>query len=121
MRIKLEFKNVDWWLWTITLAFIIVALTGWIPGYYIVIGISLLQIPYFALRQQRLVSFDTQVRIVYFALSLFGLWEPVRFPFYILLAIGTVMVVLLGRCSIAMALRLMPWNKKATFCSLEKK
>lgn len=121
MKIKIELSSIEWWLWTVTLIFIITAIAGWTSGYYAVIGISLFQIPYIAMRTKSLVSFDAQVRIVYFALTLFGFWEAVRFPFYIVLLIGTVMVVLLGRCSIAMLLRCMPWNKKVMACSLERK
>ena len=121
MKFKLELNNIEWWLWTITTIFIISAISGWTAGYYTVMGISLFQIFYLTIRTKSLISFDTQVRIAYFALTLFGLWEVVRFPFYILLLIATIMVVLTGRCSLALILRCMPWNKKTMACSLERK
>ena len=44
--------------------------------------------------------------------ALTGLWPAIRLPFYIVLLLGTIMVVLFGRCSIAMVLKHMPWNRE---------
>ena len=74
--------------------------------------ISAIQILFFWGRLKSLMAFDTQVRIVYFALTLLGLIEAIRFPFYILLLLGTFMVVAFDRCSIAFLLKKMPWNKR---------
>jgi hypothetical protein len=112
MEFKIEPKKIAWWFWTITFVFIIAALFGWIPGYYLVIMISAVQIVYFAVRLRSLFAFDTQVRIAYFLFTLLGLSESIRFPFYILLLIGTFTVIFLDRCGIALALKYMPWNKQ---------
>ena len=111
MELAIKTREVEWWFWAVTLAFIISALIGWIPGYYIVIAISGIQIWYFTQKEGGLMAFPTQVRIVYFAFTLFGLWAAVRFPLYIALLIGTVMVTITGRCAIALMLKVMPWNK----------
>jgi hypothetical protein len=111
MKIKLDLGNVFWWFWTVTLAFIVAAIAGWTPGYYIVIGLSALQVVVFFVREKSLLAFPTQIRLVYFAWTLTGLWVSGRLPFYILLFLGTVMVVFFGRCSIAMMLKRMPWNR----------
>jgi hypothetical protein len=66
---------------------------------------------YFAQKENSLMAFPTQVRIVYFVFTLFGLWAVVRFPLYFVLLIGTVMVTFTGRCFIALVLKFMPWNK----------
>lgn len=105
----------------ITLVFIVAALAGWLPGYFIVLAISGFQILYIAIREKSITAFETQIRIVYFALALIGLSGTIRFPFYILLLLGTFMVVFFGRCSIALVLRQMPWNKKHMICALESK
>jgi len=112
MKFIIEPGKIDWWFWTITSVFILAALTGWVPGYYLVIATSALQVIYFTGRHKSLTAFDTQVRIVYLALTLLGLSQAIRFPFYILLLIGTLMVVFTGRCSIALALKYVPWNKQ---------
>lgn len=111
MKLKMDLKSIEWWLWTITLVLIAAALFGWTPGYLAVIIVSFLQIPYSALRSKSLVSFASQVRIVYFAYTLLGLWEAGRVYCYALLLAGTAMVVFLDRCGIALLLKQMPWNK----------
>ena len=60
------------------------------------------------------MAFPTQVRIAYFVFTLFGLFPAVRFPLYILLAIGTIMVTFTGRCFIALVLKRLPWNNNLT-------
>ncbi len=112
MKLKLEFRDPFWWFWTVTLAFIIAAIAGWTAGYYIVIAISAIQVVVFLLRERSVSAFPTQIRIVYFIWALTGLWPVIRLPFYIVLLLGTVMVVLFGRCSIAMVLKHMPWNRE---------
>lgn len=111
MKFTIEPKKLEWWFWTVTFVFIITALLGWVPGYYLVMIISAIQILFFWNRLKSLMAFDTQVRIVYFALTLLGLIEAIRFPFYILLLLGTFMVVAFDRCGIALLLKKMPWNK----------
>lgn len=112
MKLKLEFKKIDWWFWVITLIFILAALTGWAPSYIIVIIISALQVIYFWAKLKSLTAFDTQVRIVYFTITLFGLINAIRFPLFFLLFFGTFMVVFFNRCGIALGLKYMPWNRQ---------
>jgi hypothetical protein len=111
MELAIKTNDIEWWFWAVTLGFIISALLGWIPGYFIVMIISGIQILYFAQKDSGLFAFPTQVRIVYFAFTLLGLWAAVRLPFYIVLLIGTLMVTITGRCFIALMLKAMPWNK----------
>ena len=121
MKLQMKPNTIDWWLWAITLLFIIIALLGWAPGYLLVMSISALQIVFIATRERSITSFETQVRILYFLFTLIGLSHTMRFPFYVLLLLGTIMVVFFGRCGIALALRCMPWNKRHMSCSLEEK
>lgn len=113
MQLKIDIRNIEWWFWAVTLAFIVAALSGWTPGYVAVIVLSLVQTVFFGVRTGSAFSFPSQVRIVYFAYTLLGLWEAGRVYCYALLAVGTVMVVLFDRCGIALVLKLMPWNKGA--------
>jgi hypothetical protein len=111
MEITVNIKEVEWWFWAITLIFMATALLGWSPGYYVVIALSGIQIVYFTQNEGSLKAFPTQVRIAYFAITLFGLWESIRFPVYVLLLVGTIMVTFTGRCVLALALKLLPWNR----------
>lgn len=112
MKFKIAPEKIDWWYWTVTLAFIASALLGWEPGYYLVMIVSGIQIIHFWIRHKSLLTFDAQVRIVYFVFTLLGLYEPLRFPLYLVLLPGTFMVVFFDRCGIALVLQQMAWNKK---------
>jgi hypothetical protein len=111
MKLKIELRDPFWWTWAVTLAFIVAAIAGWTPGYYFVIAISAAQVLVFIGREHSLIAFPTQIRLVYFAWTLTGLWAAVRLPFYVLLFLGTFMVVFFGRCSITLVLKQMPWNR----------
>ena len=119
MKFIIEYNKIDWWYWAVTLALIFSALLGWEPGYYLVMVISTIQVVYFWIRQNNLFDFDVQVRIVYLLFTLLGLYEPVRFPLYLILFLGTLMVVFFDRCGIALFLKLMPWNKE-TIVQIQK-
>ena len=107
----MDFTSIDWWYWTVTLFFIGMALFGWVGGYYLVMVISLVQVVHFRIKFGFFLAFDAQVRILYFAFTLLGLIQSIRFPFYLILFFGTLMVVLFNRCGIALFLKKMPWNK----------
>jgi hypothetical protein len=111
MELKIDTTDIHWWFWTTTLAFIVAALAGWTPGYYVVMGISAVQVLFYLVQGVSLAAFPAQIRVVYFAFTLFGLWPEVRLFIYIILLLGTVMVVFFGRCSIALVLKHMPWNR----------
>ncbi len=111
MKLKLDSANPFWWFWAITLVLIVCAVAGWTPGYFLVMAVSAIQVIVFLLRGRNVMAFPSQIRIVYLALTLIGLWETGRLLIYLLLLLGTVMVVLFGRCSISMALKPMPWNR----------
>jgi hypothetical protein len=110
MKLKIELTNPFWWFWAVTLVFITAALSGWTAGYYIVMLISAIQVGVFIIRERSLLAFPTQIRIVYFVWTAIGFWIAGRFPFYVLLLIGTIMVVFFNRCSISLLLKHMPWN-----------
>lgn len=111
MKLKTNVRDVGWLFAAILLACIAAALAGWEPGYLLVIVISGLQVVYFTWHERSLVTIPAQVRIVYFAFTLLGLWAPARFPVYVFLLFGTFMVVFFDRCSIEFVLRMMPWNR----------
>jgi len=111
MKFQINPGNIRWWFWLVTLVFIIAALAGWSPAYTIVMAISALQVIFFLVQEKSLSAYPVQIRIVYFAWTLLGLWMAGRLYFYILLLLGTIMVTFFGRCVIGLVLKLMPWNK----------
>jgi hypothetical protein len=119
MEFAIEPNKIDWWFWAITLAFILIALFGWTPAYYVVMAISLTQVAYFSQKDGK-IAFTTQVRIFYFVVSILALWSAIRFPLFILLLLGTTMVTFTGRCMLALILKKMPWNKELTEGAITK-
>lgn len=113
MKLKIDVHSIEWWIWALTLALIVAALSGWTPGYAAVIVVSLLQTVLIGFRTGSAFSFASQIRLVYFAFTLLGLWEAGRVYCFALLAVGTTMVVLFDRCGIALMLKRMPWNNGA--------
>ena len=111
MTFQMNPRDIHWWFWAVTLFFIMAAVAGWAPGYGIVIALSALHVVYFLVQEKSASAFPTQIRIVYFGATLFGLWPEVRWGVYVLLLLGTVMVTFFGRCAIALVLKQMPWNQ----------
>ncbi len=111
METKTNSADVRWWFWAVTLVFIVVAVAGWTPGFYVVIAISAIQVLFFLAQEKSLTAFPTQIRVVYFVLTLFGMWPEVRLLVFAVLLLGTVMVTFFGRCAIALVLSQMPWNR----------
>lgn len=111
MELKINAADIRWWFWVVTLAFIIAAVAGWELGYYVVIGISVVQVLFFLIQEKSLITFPSQIRVVYLGFTLFALWPEVRLYIYIVLLLGTIMVTFFGRCSIALVLKYMPWNR----------
>ncbi|KPK39461.1 MAG: hypothetical protein AMJ69_05565 [Gammaproteobacteria bacterium SG8_47] len=111
MELKINVTDIRWWFWATTLAFMIAAVAGWVPGYYLVIGISVAHTLFFLAQEKSLVSFPVQIRVIYLGLTLLGLWPEGRLFVYIALLVGTVMVTFFGRCSIALVLKHTPWNQ----------
>lgn len=111
MNLQIKPNDVRWWFWAVTLFLIVMALGGWGPGYAAVIGLSGIHLLYFLAQERSGVAFPVQIRLVYFAFTLFGLWPAARLPIYLVLLVGTFMVTFFGRCAIALVLKLMPWNR----------
>ena len=111
MELKINSGDIRWWLWAVTLAFIAAAVAGFAPAYYVVMAISAIQVLFFLVQEKSLSAFPVQIRVVYFAFTLFGLWPLVRVVIYVILLLGTIMVTFFGRCSIALVLKYMPWNQ----------
>ena len=109
MKLKIDFKSLEWWYWFITLIAMITGLTGIIEGFYVVILVSVIQFIYF-MSSRGFTAFPTQVRFVYGIFVVIALFDPTLI-FYWLLLFGTVMVTLFDTCFIARILILMPWNK----------
>jgi hypothetical protein len=111
MNSKINIESLNWWFWFLNLVFIVAAIAGRTPGYYLTMIVSFLNLLNCLVKEKNMAAFPAQIRLVYFAITLLGFWPGGRFYVYILLLVGTFMVTFLGKCSIAMVLKYMPWNK----------
>ena len=109
MKLKIDFKSLEWWYWFVTLIAMITGLSGIVEGFYVVILVSVIQFFHFTF-SRGFTAFPTQVRFVYGIFVIIALFDP-TIIFYWLLLFGTVMVTLFDTCFIARILILMPWNK----------
>jgi hypothetical protein len=53
MQLKICATDIRWWFWAATLVFIVGALAGWTPGYYVVMGISAVQVIFFLAQEKK--------------------------------------------------------------------
>ena len=109
MKLKINFKSLEWWYWGITLIAIITGLAGVVEGFSIVIMVSLIQFFHFMF-SSGFAALQTQVRLVYTIITIVAFFDPTHIIYWLLLA-GTIMVTLFGKCIIENVLILMPWNK----------
>jgi hypothetical protein len=111
MRFKPAPKDVRWWFWLATLLVVVAALAGWKPGYFLTISLSLVHALFFIEETKGVTDFETQIRVAYFALTLFGLVPYARVAVFLALLAETVMITFFDRCLIARVLMRTPWNR----------
>ena len=110
MQLKIASQDLRWWIWLVTLLVIGTALLGWTAGYYLTISISLVHALFFLEESKSVKDFDTQIRITFFALTLFGVIPGLRIVVFPLLLAETLLITFFDRSFIARGLKRMPWN-----------
>lgn len=98
-----------WWYWLAMVVALAFTLAVDPRGLAIAVGLCLLQILHFGLREGSLTAFPLQVRIAYLMLLLLSLLPGGQFILWIQL-IGTTAMVTVNYCLLARVLTLMPWN-----------
>ena len=97
--------------WLATALLLTAGLFGWPPGIFAAIGLTAVQLVHFALREPNLRTLVLQVRALYLALLLSGLWPPLA-ALHVLQAVGVWANVLFGYCLAARILSLLPRNRR---------
>jgi hypothetical protein len=98
--------------WLATALLLTAGLFGWPPGIFAAIGLTAVQLAHFAFREPSLRTLVLQVRALYLALLLLGLWAPLA-ALHVLQAVGVWANVLFGYCLAARTLSLLPGNRRA--------
>jgi hypothetical protein len=103
-------NNIVWWYWFFTTLLLIGAVAGNTLSLQAVIGLNIVQVIHFVIREKSITAFQVQVRVTYLGLLVLS---QAPFMFWILWwqLIGTAAMVLFGYCFLARCMSLMPWNK----------
>jgi hypothetical protein len=110
----IDYKQLNWWYWFATACLLTAGVAGYTICFVLAIGLSLLQLVDFAIREQCLTAFTVQVRFWFLILVLVALPEPMQILYW-LPVVGTWARSIFGYCAMARLLSLMPWNRRAPF------
>lgn len=107
----IEYRSVSWWYWLATVLLLSAGVLGWSEGFVFAIGLTLIQLAHFIVRERSVRVFPVQVRIGYLLLLLIALPEPMHWLYWVP-TVGTWAQVLFGYCAMARMVSLLPWNRQ---------
>lgn len=110
----IEYKASSWWYWLATVCLLTAGISGWATGFQLAIGLTVIQLVHFGIRERSLTAFPIQVRMGYLLLLLVALPQPLQLIFWIP-TVGTWAQVLFGYCTMARMVSLLPWNRQEAF------
>lgn len=112
MQFKTDPSNLGWWFWLVTMLVLFLALTGWTAAYYLAISLSLVHVLFFLEESKNVRDFETQLRLIFFVLTLFGIVPGVRVFVFVLLLAETILIAFFGQSYLARGLKRMRWNQR---------
>ena len=113
----IDYRELSWWYWLVTAVLLTLGVLVDVSAFLGAIGLSVWQIFHYRLREGRFDAFPVQVRIGYLLLLLLALPQPMQWLFWVPM-IGTWAQLIVGYCTMARLVSLMPWNRTQPF-SLE--
>ena len=120
-------QDLSWWYWFLTMGLFGAGLFGWPAGIFLAMALCAVQFAHVLWLTQDLTALPVQVRVAFLAILIVGLWAPLQWIHWLLLA-GNAARVLIGYCLLARILSLAPWNRwqplsfaliRRTFLSLQ--
>lgn len=105
-----EYRALSWWYWLLTVCLLTAGVAGWRLGFLGAIGVTVVQLLHFVVRERSVTAFPVQVRTGYLLLLLLAWLEPLR-ALYWIPTVGTWAQVLFGYCAMARIVSLLPWNR----------
>jgi hypothetical protein len=108
--LMIEHRDIGWWYWLVTAMLLTYGLVIDPVGLLLAIGLNVIQLVHFILRERRLDAFPVQIRYWYLALITVLFPEPLRQLIWIP-ALGTWAQVIFGYCTMARLVSLLPWNR----------
>lgn len=104
-------RDLSWRYWAVTVVLLATGLSGHSVGIWSAILLCGFQIAHVFSFTHDFTAFPVQVRMVYLAMLIAGLREPLRWVHWALLA-GSTVRVLAGHCFLARTLALAPRNRR---------
>lgn len=110
----IDYRELSWWYWLVTACLLTAGITGWEMGFLLAIGLTMVQLVHFMLREGSPTAFPVQVRFWYLVLLLVALPEALQWIYWIP-TIGTWAQLIFGYCTMARCVSLLPWNRREPF------
>jgi hypothetical protein len=110
----IDYKQVNWWYWLATACALTAGFSGFETGFLLAVGISVIQLVHFLVRERSLTAFPVQVRFVVLLYMLAAVVDPTQILFGIAVA-GTWARSIFGYCLMARTVSLFPWNLRTPF------
>jgi hypothetical protein len=109
--LMIDLKESSWHYWFATACLLTAGVAGYPTAFLLAIGLTVIQLVHFALREGSVAAFPVQVRFWYLVLLLVALPQPLQ-PLYWIPTIGTWAQVIFGYCTMARCVSLLPWNRR---------
>ncbi|HEX5805295.1 MAG TPA: hypothetical protein VFY31_03025 [Macromonas sp.] len=110
----LDYKELSWWYWLVTACLLTAGVAGYPPGFALAIGVTVVHLVHFAVRNRSLKAFPVQVRFWYLVLLLVAYPAPLQFIYWVP-TVGTWAQLVFGYCAMARCVSLLPWNRREPF------
>jgi hypothetical protein len=112
--LMIDYTRIAWWYWLVTACLLSIGVAGQDAGFLLAMGLTVVQLVHFTVREGSVTAFPIQVRVAYLALLLLCWPQPMRLLYW-LPTIGTWAQVLFGYCLMARTVSLLPWNRPDPF------
>ena len=110
----IDYKELSWQYWFVTACLLTAGVAGYEPAFLLAIGLTVIQLVHFSLREGSVTAFPVQVRFWYLMLLVVALPGPMQLLYWIP-TVGTWAQLLFGYCTMARCVSLFPWNRKESF------
>jgi hypothetical protein len=107
----IDYGQRVWWYWLLTGGLLTAGVAGFPLGFELAIGLTLIHLIDFIVRERSLTAFTVQVRLAVLLYLLLSYPAPLQFLFWVPV-VGMWARALFGYCIMARTLSLMPWNRQ---------
>lgn len=110
----IDYKEPGWWYLLVTAVLLSWGVSGHPEGFPAAVGLTVIHLAHFIIRERSITAFPVQVRFWYLLLLITALPEPLQLIYWIP-TLGTWARVTFGYCTMARCVSLFPWNRSEPF------